>query len=309
MTPVRPSHYSGLARTKGCASFERQDYVRKQLFYGVAVLTGVAVAGSSWFGQSALAAGGAPKAQAAPAIFQAAGPTLASIQSMVDAYREALGANNGNAPGPLAEGRREINWDGGGSTATAAVPTPFDGFLNNRGARFTTPGSGFVQAPLDGLVTTFGNASYLDIFQAFSPVRLFSAIDSNVTRGRFFVPGGGELAATTKGFGAVFSDVDQQSDEDRDTYGYGHKDKYDRKSEANTSIAYYDVWGRLLFQGDVPASPGAGSVSFFGIVLDDARIAQVRITSGNVAPGKDDTSKRDVVMMDDFIYGEPQLAK
>jgi hypothetical protein len=159
MTGVRPSHYSGLARTKGCASSERQDYVRKQLFYGVAVLTGALGVGSNWLGQAALAAGGEPKVAFAPVIFQAAGPTIASIQSMVDAYREALGVNNGNVPGPLAEGRREINWDGGGSTATAVVPTPFDGFLNNRGARFTTAGSGFVQAPLDGLVTTFGNAS------------------------------------------------------------------------------------------------------------------------------------------------------
>ncbi len=130
---------------------------------------------------------------------------------MVDQYRLTLGAtNNGNAPGPLADGRREINWDGGGSTATAAVPTPFDGFLLNRGARFTTKGSGFVQAPASGLATTFAQPEYEQIFQAFSPVRLFSAIGSNVTNVRFFIPGGGELPATTSGFGAIFSDVDQR---------------------------------------------------------------------------------------------------
>jgi hypothetical protein len=43
-----------------------------------------------------------------------------------------------------------------------------------------------------------------------------------------------------------------------------------------------------------------------GIVFDDARIARVRITAGNVAPGPDDGGENDVVMMDDFIYGEPQ---
>ena len=52
-----------------------------------------------------------------PVVFQAAGPTAASIQSSVDAFRAALGdPNNANAPGPLASGRREINWDGGGGT-------------------------------------------------------------------------------------------------------------------------------------------------------------------------------------------------
>jgi hypothetical protein len=32
----------------------------------------------------------------------------------------------------------------------------------------------------------------------------------------------------------------------------------------------------------------------------------VRITSGDAAPGPDDGGRLDVVMMDDFIYGEPQ---
>jgi hypothetical protein len=41
-------------------------------------------------------------------------------------------------------------------------------------------------------------------------------------------------------------------------------------------------------------------------VFDDARIARVRMTTGNVAPGPDDDAKHDVVMMDDFLYGEPQ---
>src|SRR5512145_3157281 len=73
----------------------------------------------------------------AQVVFQAAGPTVQSIQGSVDAFRAALGEpNNGNAPGPLASGRREINWDGGGSDATAVVPTPFEGFLVNRGALF-----------------------------------------------------------------------------------------------------------------------------------------------------------------------------
>ncbi len=221
-----------------------------------------------------------------PAVFQAAGPTVDSIRGLVDQFRAALGApDNGNLPGPLASGRREINWDGGGSTATAIAGTPFEGFLVIRGALFTTLGTGFVQAPLSGLVETFDNPTYADIFQTFSPLRLFTPIGSNLTEVRFFVPGGGNIPATTTGFGAVFTDVDQQD---------------------GTLIEYFGADHEQLFSSFIPASPGEGSLSFFGIVFEDARIARVRITSGNVAPGPDDDEKHDIVVMDDFIYGEPQ---
>ena len=96
-----------------------------------------------------------------PAVFQAAGPTTASIQASLEAYRLALGGdNNGIAKGPIATGRREINWDGGGSTATSLAGTPLTQFLDGRGSLFVTPGSGFVQAPPSGLATTFANPTY-----------------------------------------------------------------------------------------------------------------------------------------------------
>ena len=236
-----------------------------------------------------------------PLVFQAAGPTIESIQSSVDAFRAALGEpNNGNDLGPIAIGRREINWDGGGSTDTAIVPTPFEGFLVTRGARFTTSGTGFVQAPLDGLVTTFGNKTYDDtIFQTFSPFRLFSPIGSNITRVRFFVPGGSGMPATTTGFGAVFTDVDRPD-------GRGSGREF-RNSRASTLVQYFGADGKLLFSSFVPASLGDGSLSFFGIVFDEALIARVRIRSSNFAPGPDDDGRHDIVVMDDFFYGEPQL--
>jgi hypothetical protein len=82
-------------------------------------------------------------------VFQAAGPTAQSIQSTVDAFRAALGEpDNGNAAGPLARGHREINWDGGGANTTTAPVTPFNVFLNTRGAQFVTPGVGLSQAVL-----------------------------------------------------------------------------------------------------------------------------------------------------------------
>jgi hypothetical protein len=241
----------------------------------------------------------------APVIFQAAGPTRASIQSSVDEYRTALGeTNNLNAQGPLEEGRREINWDGGNvnNVTTAVAGNPFAGFQATRGALFTTPdGTGFVQAPAasnvapGGLAGLFNNQTYGAIFTAFSDSRLFSAIDGKITEVDFFVPGPTPDRATVSGFGAVFTDVDQP-----DGGGPG------RRHQASTFIEYFDADGNLLFSSSVPASPGDGSLSFFGIIFPDARIARVRITSGNGVPGKDDDRKHDVVMMDDFIYGEPQ---
>ena len=242
----------------------------------------------------------------APIVFQAAGPTADSIQSSVDAFRAALGEpDNGNDPGPLYDGRREINWDGGGGVdATTDPVTPFDVFLNTRGGQFTTPGTGLSQAPpaggpQDGLAGLFKNPTYGAIFSTFSPLRLFTPVDSNITEALFFVPGTeGKDAATVRGFGAVFTDVDQP---DGSVYDQDYEDR-----EASTLIEYYGADDELLFRGFVPASPGDGSLSFFGIVFDDARITRVRITSGNVAPGPDDDKQNDIVVMDDFIYGEPQ---
>ena len=250
---------------------------------------------------SALAQGTTGRDFVAPTVFQAAGPNIASIQNTIDQYRAALGAtNNGNVPGPLTNGRREINWDGGGSTATSVVGTPFTGFLANRGALFTTTGTGFVQAPLAGLADTFHNETYLTIFQPFSPQRLFSPIDSNVTETQFFVPGGGDAPApaTTTGFGAVFTDVDLPN-------GSGPGDRNGNR-KASTLIECFGTDGGLIFSSFVPASPGDGSLSFLGIVFDDARIARVRITSGDAAPGPNDDGTHDIVMMDDYFYGEPQ---
>jgi hypothetical protein len=248
----------------------------------------------------------------APAVFQAAGPNAAAIQSTVDAFRAALGGPNGNTAGPLASGRREINWDGGGANDTTTAPvTPFNVFLDTRGAQFTTPGTGLSQAPPSGgaqggLAVLFDNPTYGTIFSVFSPPRLFTPVGSNVTEGFFFVPGtNGATPATIRGFGAVFSDVDRPG-------GGGAADTRAHR-HSSTLIEFFGPAerrhqsGRLLFVAVVPASPGDASQSFYGITFADPRIARVRITAGSVA-GPNDDRRHDIVMMDDFIYGEPQPA-
>lgn len=225
------------------------------------------------------------QAAAAPITFEVGGSSdPSSIQGTVDAFRAALGSpNNGNAPGPLAGGRREINWDGGGISTTTTSPTPFDGFLNTRGARFATSGSGFTQATPGG----FGNPTYATTFSAFSAQRLFAPVGSNVTDVLFFLPGGnGATPAFVTGFGAVFTDVDLAG---------------------ITTISFFDDEDTLLYSNSVEVGTVAdGSLSFLGVIFNAGeRIARVRITTGNSALGPNDGGGIDVVAMDDFLYSEP----
>lgn len=241
-----------------------------------------------------------------PAVFQAAGPNIASIQGTVTDFRNALGDPNGNTLNEvITGGRREINWDGAVPTDVTTPPVnPFNTFLNNRGAQFTTPGIGLSQAPPSGgpqggLAALFGNATYGTAFRAFSTQRLFTPVGSNITDTLFFVAGSnGTVRAAVTGFGVIFTDVDQPD-------GSGPGNKHGNRG-SSTLVQFFDVNGRLLFSGFAPASPGDGGFSFLGIKFSDARIASVRIIAGNVAPGPNDDDVNDIVMMDDFIYGEPR---
>jgi hypothetical protein len=272
--------------------------MQTQFFYSAAALAAALSCGvilSSH--QPARAEGLASTDFVPPVVFQGAGPNASSIQGLVDQFRLAIGGiNNGTNAGPLASGRREISWDGGGA-ATTVTATPLATFLN-RGALFLTTGTGFVQAPTSGLATTFSNPDYAAIFQTFSPQRLFSPIGSNVTEVQFFIPGNGTVPAVTRGFGAVFTDVDQPD-------GSGPGNKRGNRG-ASTLIQYFDANGKLLYSSFVPASPGDGSLTFFAVLFTDARIASVRILTGDSEPGPDD-DEVDIVMMDDFIYAEPRI--
>jgi hypothetical protein len=211
------------------------------------------------------------------------GGDAASIQGPVDLFRSSLGdPNNGNAPGPLSSGRREINWDGGGAVTASPAGTPFNGFQNSRGALFTTSGTGFLQTPLDAPEFLSINPTYGANFEFFSPGRIFTPVGSNITDVTFSLPGSPSTPAFVSGFGVVFSDVDVVA-----------------------TLEFFDVNGSPLGTGAPP--PFDNGLSFIGVRFDAGeRIGRVRITSGNVAPGPNDGPGTDVVMMDDFFYSEPQ---
>jgi hypothetical protein len=156
---------------------------------------------------------------------------------------------------------------------------------------FSTPGGSFlVSADSDNPTHTpveFGrlNHGYPLQFSTFSPERLFSPVGSNVTEVAFFIPGRARRAVSA-GFGAVFTDVDRRR---------------------VTRIEYFDREGERLRTQYVPPSPGAGTLSFAGVIFDRPVVWRVRITTGSSALGPRDApgAGRDVVVMDDFIYGEP----
>ena len=242
-------------------------------------------------GFAAFALSSTTVALAAPVVFEASGPDPAGIQASVDEFRAFLGPLNPNVAGSFPSGRREINWDGVPDAFSAPHDLPANFFNANspRGAVFFTPGRGFqVSADSDNPTLTpilFGNLhpTFPQIFSTFSPQRLFTALDSTITETLFFVPGSA-TGATVSGFGVVFTDVNRAD---------------------STKVEYFDSGGRLLFSRNVlPGPTNRGSLSFLGVGFDAGeRVTMVRITSGNrIARGP----ARDVVVMDDFSYGEPQ---
>ena len=179
-------------------------------------------------------------------VFQGAGPTAASIQGVVDAFRAALGEpNNGSGPArgrgsPRDQlGRRGQRPTRRHRSRRSRLPaTPVD-----RGGQFTTPGTGLSQAPPSGgpraawkrSSTTRPTLNLPDL----QPPRLFTPVGSRITDGFFFVPGtAAGTPADVTGFGAVFTDVDKPNG----TKGGG----------PSTTIDYFDVSGKLLFSAASP---------------------------------------------------------
>jgi hypothetical protein len=244
---------------------------------------------------SAINASDASKAsdRAQPLVFGAACDITAALTD----FRAALGTLNPNVPGEVGEtgGRREVNWDAVPSTATNTSTFPGDFFNQNfspraRGVVFSTDGSGLSVSDND---FRFINQAYDAQFNAFSPIRTFSAIGSSGSRVDFFVAGT-TIPARSTGFGVVFSDVDQMG---------------------SASIKLLGANGNSL--GVYHAPPCSGGFSFIGVQFPSLLVAAVDIRSGlgPLGPDAADVSDRDhgpardLVIMDDFIYGEPRAAR
>jgi hypothetical protein len=235
---------------------------------------------------------GAQTATAAPVVRQAAGATAGDIQAAVDQFNNDLGTANGGGP-PAASGRRQIVWDGVPAERQSPAFMPENQF-RNVGALFSTPTLG-AAFQVSGAVNDFANlnATYATDFEAFSAPRVFAPIGSTITDTTFVVPAT-TTPALTNGFGVVFSDVDLAG---------------------SASLEFFDAAGASLGSFAVPAAGNSNATfSFLGVSFNAGeRIARARITSGaapllaTASPNDiTQTGPADLVVMDNFIFGEPQ---
>ena len=224
-----------------------------------------------------------------------------NIQDEVDQFRALLGALNSPTTVAQAGGRREINWDGVPDAFSNTNNLPGNFFNpptgspgSARGLVLSTPGTGLRVSGTIGppaTATLFGdvNNTYPNQFAFFTPNKTFAANGSNRVIATFEVRGQSGTPGGTNGFGVVFSDVD---------------------SATSTFLDFFEGQrhlGRFL----APVRTDASGLSFLGVFLPDNRATRVEITAGNAALGAgiNDISaggNADLVVMDDFIYGEPQ---
>ena len=220
-------------------------------------------------------------ASAAPFVFRATGGDVA--QTFADFQTAAGDPNNGNAGGPIDDGRRQINWDAG------IVPFNMPGLFFNevvtRGAGFSVDNNADQFAVSnDGIDDKFNsfNPDYVNQFATFSAPRLFTPVGSNSVTVGFFVSGT-EILAEVSAFGAVFTDVDLPD---------------------LTRMEFLDADGEVLLDEFVDVA--SGDLSFLGADFGEETFSLVRITLGNAILGADDGNGQDVVVLDDLIYSEPQ---
>lgn len=239
-------------------------------------------------------------------VFSGAGNTNAT--NALNAFRTALGTNNGATAAPQTGGRREINWDAvllDGSdfnnNTTVIAANKITGIPGNRFQARGVIFNGITAVANDGFVSA--NPGVANQFPAFSPANTFASFNSNKVEVSFALasaPATTPVQGAARGFGVIFLDVE----------------------EANTtSIEYFNGTVSL---GKYFVPPGAsGQTEFLGVLFNAPVVTRVVITTGTaqvfnfnngqVTAGLADitnnaTQYADQVVMDDLIYAEPVSA-
>ena len=213
------------------------------------------------------------------------------ISAKLTEFRALLGDPVNTTPNQTS-GRREVNWDGVPANLTNNNNFPFDffnatdpavangrkrGLVMNNATSFRVDTTGFSEI----------DPSYSTQFKAFSPKRAFVDATNNVSTAFFKVPGT-NTDAFIKGFGVIFSDVD----------------------DANSTTLEFFSGNKSLGIFKAPVRTDENGFSFLGVHFPEEKVTRVKITSGNgiLGPGVKDVSSagtKDLVVMDDFFYNEP----
>jgi hypothetical protein len=212
------------------------------------------------------------------------------VDPKIPLFANSLGnPDNGSAPGFHATGRRQINWDGVPAqfTNNNHFPANFFNVNSPRGAIYEAEnGTGLRVSD-----NNFGdvNPTYRRDLIPFSEPKLFAPIGTNVFELRFRIPGT-NTPAVVKSFGAVVVDVDKPN---------------------LSRVKYFDKNGKLIANVAVPIRKNPDEYSLVGVVFSSPVIAKVQIVLGDtpIKKGVNDVSSggtKDVVVLDDFIYSEPQ---
>jgi len=123
-------------------------------------------------------------------------------------------------------------------------------------------------------------------FAAFSPQKLFTAVNSNITDVTFFLPGT-NTPATTSAFGAIFTDIELAG---------------------STKMQFFDENNTLIYTRDAQVAGNQGQTFLGAVANAGERISRVRLQSGTntiVSNGVLGNQTDDIVVMDDFLYAEP----
>ena len=212
------------------------------------------------------------------------------ITAKLNEFRQVLGAKLNTQPGAVG-GHREIDWDGV-PDSLLGKPLPNDFFnpvggdasqaARQRGLTYETTGK-FMVSNNNFLAV---NSQASSQFASFSGTKSFANISSNLWQIDPKVPGQ-STAATIRGMGIVFSDVDVDN---------------------STSIEFFSD-SKSLGKFFAPKHDGTSSFSFLGVYFKNEKVTHVRVAHDGILQDaeKDITNggSHDLVVLDNFLYDEP----
>lgn len=214
-----------------------------------------------------------------------------NISAKVDEFRQLLGSQLNTAPGAVG-GRREINWEGvPDSLLGQTLPNDFFNPIGSDPA-LAVRQRGIQYEPTGNFMVS--NAGFAEInsqaageFTAFSGSKTFANINSGLWSIVPEVPGQ-DVAATVKGFGIVFSDVDV----------------------ANSTFIEFFNEQKSLGKFFVPVRGSGSSHSFLGVYFKKEKVTRIKVGhDGVLGDGQKDVTQQpgahDLVVLDDFLYDEP----